>query len=168
MMRPQRPFAGAPLLLGGGGGLDVTACPTNTAPDVSLVSALETSKSYTFSAFSIFSERLQMRGGEMAAVDFYEPCGGEHKKADNTAVVCHLDHILRRISRRYDKRRHVNFTSRTFNLRAEVAESITSSCSFPSSSPCSSRESSTLPSGNSYHCEYSFHHPQLAEIEGAT
>ena len=60
---------GASLLLGGGG-LDVTAGTTNTATDVSLVSALETSKNYTFSAFSIFLERLQMRGNEMAVIDF--------------------------------------------------------------------------------------------------
>ena len=32
----------------------------NTTTDVSLVSALETSKSYTFSAFSAFSERLKL------------------------------------------------------------------------------------------------------------
>ena len=41
----------------------------NTATDVSLISALETSKSYTFSAFSAFSERLKL--GDLAS-DFLD------------------------------------------------------------------------------------------------
>ena len=55
---------GAPLLLGGGG-LDVTAGTTNTATDVSLVSALETSKSYTFSAFYVFSRRYRLNNNKI-------------------------------------------------------------------------------------------------------
>ena len=50
----------APPFGGGGAGGGVESAVNNTTTDVSLISALETSKSYTFSAFSAFSERLRL------------------------------------------------------------------------------------------------------------
>ena len=52
-----------------GGGILGESTVNNTTADVSLISALETSKSYTFSAFSAFSERLKV--GDMVG-DFAE------------------------------------------------------------------------------------------------